>query len=150
MPRAAKTKPHADRIYVARQTFASDAQPDVIRRGERRPGDDPVVQRHSWAWVPAGVPEHEWPRVERPGEQRPAAPPPPGADVALPARPEGFTGRDVVELKRDVRVAVGPDHEGAPPEVVEVRAGTMFFEGAPLPAALPSAFVDGSRGLRRK
>jgi excisionase family DNA binding protein len=110
VPRASSRKWRADEVVTAWQSFVCGESDDVIVQGERRRGDDPVVQQHPGFFVRDGTPRREWPHVHAEVAARQEREHPPvEADVALPVRPEGFSDRDVVELARDVKVAVGVD-----------------------------------------
>lgn len=52
-------------VYVAIQSFASGVHSDLmVSRGEQFRGSHRAVQAHAIYFVPASVPEHEWPNPE--------------------------------------------------------------------------------------
>ena len=134
-----------DAIYVATTTAATDAAPGVIKRGTKLRGSDAVVQSCPWLFVPADVPENEWPSDYDPviATEEAATAALPGHDLRVSALP--IPVGEIVEAVRDVKLLVGGGGEAwtggqLPGEVVTVPAGTRFSASESIVARLPDVF----------
>ena len=154
MPRATKSRPDPGATYRCWQSFAAHGLHGVVRRDERRSGDDPVVRQHFGYFVREGEPEptlfdelverheqeHHDPAVDlwlfrRPREFRPEAYLP----EDLPA-PDEIAG-----LARSLTVSVGLDGTGGVAEVLRLKRSTKFLRSEPIVTEIPDAFENGTK-----